>query len=270
MIRVNGQPTDKVAANDRGLAYGDGVFRTLRVRAGQPVCWRLHLDKLREDCARLAITCPEEALLREDLAEAARGLPDGVAKIIITRGAGLRGYAPSSPVEPTRVVMLSPLPDYPAHYASEGVKLHLCDLRLAEQPRLAGIKHLNRLENVLARAEWRDADVPEGVLRDAHDHLVSGTMSNLFLLRKGKLYTSGLNRCGVAGVTRARILALAAELPVSLEIRDIPFAWLEESDEILFCNSVIGVWQGRELAGRRWGRGALTPKIRQLLAEHDD
>ena len=209
MNLVNGIAGDAVSVRDRGLAYGDGVFRTFPLRAGKPVLWQRQYAKLAHDCAALKIECPAAAAFERDLALIAATEPDCVVKIIVTRGDSARGYAPPAEPSPTRVVISSPLPQYPAHYQEHGVRVHLCRIRLAPQPALAGIKHLNRLENVLARAEWNDATIAEGLMCDADDNVIGGTMSNLFLASGGKLLTPQLTRCGVSGVMRDLVIELA-------------------------------------------------------------
>jgi 4-amino-4-deoxychorismate lyase len=270
MILVNGLESSCVSVLDRGLMYGDGVFRTLLLRKGMAIGWQRHHIKLAEDCAALGIACPTEQELEEDLVQAGKNNPDCVAKIIVTRGEGARGYALSPTAKPTRIVVTSPLPDYPAHYADIGVKVHLCDLRLCHQPRLAGIKHLNRLENVLARSEWDAPDIAEGLLLDVNGSVVEGTMSNLFMLKGQELHTPDLSLCGVAGVQRQRIMTLAPDLGLQLKVSRFDLPQLIEANEVLLCNSIFGVWQIRELAGQTWQRGMMTEKIRQLLEQEYD
>ncbi|HEX5337166.1 MAG TPA: aminotransferase class IV, partial [Gallionella sp.] len=153
---VNGVPGNLISIRDRGLLYGDGVFRTLRAVQGKALHWPLHYLKLQHDCAKLGISCPDEAVLCAELDQVLAQHPDGVVKLIVTRGVGARGYTPSADAEPTRIWDVSPLPDYPAAWATQGIKACVCNLRLSAQPRLACVKHLNRLENVLAAAELSD------------------------------------------------------------------------------------------------------------------
>lgn len=269
-IRVNGAAVPHINVTDRGFMYGDGVFRTLRVQDGKALCWPRHYRRLSEDCAALNIVCPDEALLREDLSAACGGQGDGVAKIVITRGESGRGYAPPLEARPSRVVLMSPLPVYPPEYATAGIKARWCDVRLAEQPRLAGIKHLNRLENVLARMEWQDPAVAEGLLLDGHGRVVEGTMSNVFVCHNGVLATPGLSRCGVAGVTRDRVLEWAAGQGVVAVVRDMVADDVLSADEVFLCNSVAGIWPVRELGERRWAKGPVTTAIQTYLEQHDD
>lgn len=269
MILINGLPEDKISVADRGLAYGDGVFRTLAARGGKPLCWRLHYVKLCGDCERLGIPAPEESILLDEISSVAQGRAEYAVKIIVTRGQGERGYALPVQANPTRIVIGSPLPVYPAGNAEEGIKARVCELRLADQPRLAGIKHLNRLENVLARAEWSNIQIAEGLLLDQRGNVIEGVMSNLFILRSGVLLTPDLSRCGVAGVTREHILAWADQAGIPAKIQEIPLDALWDAEEVMMCNSLIGVWQVREIeaSGKTWERGKLTPLIRQSLIE---
>src|SRR5512135_754027 len=155
---VNGAPGNTINAEDRGLAYGDGVFRTLRMQAGRPVCWERQFAKLQHDCGALKIPCPSALVLSSELQQLGKSKPDGVAKIIVTRGIATRGYAPSAQAETTRIVSVSPMTPFQIENAKQGVRVHVCRLRLGHQPLLAGIKHLNRLENVLAASEWQNQD----------------------------------------------------------------------------------------------------------------
>ena len=264
---INGIPSDVVSANDRGLLYGDGVFRTLKRVGGVARCWPRQYAKLAADCAVLGLHCPDAAVLAAELAQ----LPaDCVAKIIVTRGPGARGYAVAADALPTRIVTASVLPVYPDSHYTRGVSVHLCSLRLASQPRLAGVKHLNRLENVLARMEWNDAAIAEGLLLDEAGSVIEATMSNVFACRDGVLHTPDLGRCGVAGVQRERILALAAELGLSTMVAPLSLDDLMAADEMMLCNSVIGVWQVREFNGRVWESGDITARLRSSLEERDD
>lgn len=267
MTLIDGIPADVVSANDRGLLYGDGVFRTLRRAGGVSLCWSRQYRKLAADCAALRLNCPDAALLEAEL----KLLPsDCVAKIIVTRGHAARGYAVAPETLPTRIVTSSPLPIYPQSHYTEGVKVHLCGLRLASQPRLAGIKHLNRLESVLARMEWDDPAIAEGILLDAAGNVIEGTMSNVFCYRAGVLHTPDLSCCGVAGVQRERILDFAAESGVAVRVGKLPLDMLMEAEEIMLCNSVIGIWPVCEFNGRVWQAGSLALQLSRLLAGRDD
>jgi 4-amino-4-deoxychorismate lyase len=269
-VIVNGVRDAGVPALDRGLAYGDGVFRTLAISDGEPTQWRRHYSKLASDCERLGLTPPAERVLRAEVREVSRARVRAAAKVIVTRGVGGRGYRHGAALQPTRIVMSAAFPDYPLEYRRSGVHARMCDLKLACQPALAGIKHLNRLENVLARAEWDDADVAEGLLCDCDGNVVCGTMSNVFMNADGCLVTPDLTRCGVAGVTRERIIEAAAREGVACEIRTIDRDELASATEIFFVNSLIGVWPVKSLGERRYAIGDAARRARQWLEQDHD
>jgi 4-amino-4-deoxychorismate lyase len=264
---VNGWPAQAIDAADRGLMYGDGVFRTLVARAGRPLNWANHYRLLGRDCARLGIACPGEPVL---LAEIARAAPaEAVVKVVITRGSSGRGYAAGEDQEPTRIVAAWPGVPQSPEAARDGVRVRRCEIALAIQPRLAGVKSLNRLENVLARAEWRDPAIREGLLADAEGRLLEATASNVFLARGGVLVTPALTRCGVEGAQRARVLALARAEGIACEVRDTGFEELERADEVFLTNSVIGLWPVAALGERRWAPGVLARRFQRLIEEDD-
>ncbi len=261
-ILVDGGPGADIAADDRGLMYGDGVFRTLRIRNGAPVWLDDHLRRLAEDCARIGLPRVPDQTWRSDIDQLSQLEADGVLKLIVTRGRGARGYRPTAEAEPTRIVMHSPLP--PANQSGDTILARVCNLRLGHQPALAGIKHLNRLENVLAQAEWNDPDIAEGLLLDQDGHLVGGTKSNVFLVRDNGLVTPALSRCGVAGVTRDRVIAIATAAGIRVELNDgLWLANVMRADEVLLCNSLIGLRRIAQLEDRTWD----TPVLYPLLAE---
>jgi 4-amino-4-deoxychorismate lyase len=266
MILVNGRPDARLDALDRGLAYGDGVFRTFRIQQGRPVWWADHYTKLAHDCQALALACPEQHLLLTEVAAVSAELAQGVVKIMVTRGAGTRGYALPDPVSPTRIVVASPLPDQ-ARQATDGVQVRWCDLRLARQPRLAGVKHLNRLENVLARNEWHDPDIAEGLLCDDTGAVVGGTMSNLFIIHEGGMHTPDLGQAGVEGVARLRILQAAGQRGIDVQIRRLEPEEIMAADEVFLSNSVIGVWRVARLVDRQWNPAGWTEQFRLWMHE---
>ncbi|SDG28845.1 aminodeoxychorismate lyase [Phytopseudomonas seleniipraecipitans] len=262
---VDGRPATSLSLGDRGLAYGDGLFETIAVRGGQPVLLDRHLARVGAGCKRLLINL-DSAQLRGELLAFCAELQQGVAKLIVTRGDGQRGYAPSAGA-PRRILQAGVMPAHPPQHAERGVHLFSCQARLAEQPLLAGLKHLNRLEQVLARAEWQDAEHAEGLMRDVSGRVIEGVFSNLFMVRDGMLSTPDLSRCGVAGVMRAELLEQAQSLGIICQVRDIELDELLTADEVFVCNSLYGIWPVRELQGRHWSVGPLTRKL-QAIARH--
>ena len=264
-MRVNGKQGSLIGIRDRGLLYGDGVFRTFLATKGKISRWPLHYQKLQHDCSALGITCPEVSMLSTQLNDLLLQHPDGVVKLIVTRGEGARGYTPPTGAAATIIWDVSPLPAYPADWATYGIKARLCQLRLSQQSRLAGIKHLNRLENVLAAAESNDTQVAEGLLMDASGNVIEGTRSNLFLVSQGRLTTPDLSRCGVAGVQRERVMAWAARHNMPLKVRDIGLDEVMHADELFVVNSIIGLWPVRELEPRLWTDFPVSQQIALYL-----
>ncbi len=261
---VDGQSSESLPLLDRGLAYGDGLFETVAVRRGQPLLLERHLARLAEGCSRLAIPI-DLALIRAELLAFSAVLEEGVAKLLLTRGDSLRGYAFSPSLRPRRILLGSSPVAYPSAHAEQGVRLFPCRTRLAEQPQLAGLKHLNRLEQVLARAEWQDTGHAEGLMRDLSGRVIEGVFSNLFLIRDGVLLTAELSRCGVAGVMRAEVLAQAGNIGIPVQVRDIALVELLEADEVFLCNSLYGIWPVCGFEGHGWPVGTLTRKLQILI-----
>jgi len=270
VFMINGEQGGAIHAMDRAVMYGDGVFRTMRMRQGQVKCWPQQYRKLNSDCQALDILCPAQNILEQELRQLALAEPDCVVKIIVSRGEGGRGYMVPTSVSPNRVLLSSPAPQYPIQYWHEGVKLHLCEIRMSHQPRLAGIKHLNRLENVLARMEWDDTSIPEGLLLDADDWVVEGTMSNIFMRVGQKLRTPDLSACGVAGLQRERILKLASVLGLTPEIANFTLPTLLQAEEIFVCNSVIGVWPVRQIGATPIAPGPVANQMQRILESEVD
>lgn len=270
MTLVDGQPDAGVPADDRGLNYGDGVFRTLAVRGGHVCWWPRQYSKLAADCAAIGIRAPEPAILLSDIHAIVSRLPECALRITVTRGSGGRGYAMPAVARTRRIVSASPLPDYPAAWTSDGVAVRLCELRLSEQAALAGIKHLGRLENVLARAEWEDPEIAEGLLQDQAGCIIEGTRCNLFLVEKGALVTPDLSRCGVAGLTRDLVIEAAACHGLRCSVEPVARARLESADEAFLVNSLIGLWPIAAFGRKRWRKFTVAPLVRKWLDAIDN
>ena len=272
---INGGSEQAISVFDRGFAYGDGVFRTMQMRSGLPVNWPFHYQKLVADCAVIGIVCPSAELLMSDFQKLfeidnfADETPytSEVAKIIITRGEGERGYAPPAVTVPTRVIIKSAMPNYAELNYQQGVQLRVCETRLALQPKLAGIKHLNRLENVLARMEWREESIFEGLLLDQVGNVIECTMSNVFARFGNRLITPDLSQCGVAGITRQRILGLRKVLGLSVLVESLTLVQLLQADEVIICNSLYGAFQVNSIDNKVWPQQELALKIRNMLAD---
>lgn len=255
--RINGKPETGVATDDRGLCYGDGLFETLWLHDGHAPLWPRHMTRLQNGCQRLHLPLPDTDMLWRDVQAVAKDLERVVVRITWTRGRGPRGYAPSRNPQPTCVVSAAELPLPPLDWYHRGIRVRLCRTRLAMQPALAGLKHLNRLEQVLARNEWHDDSVGEGLMLDFEDRVISATAANVFAVRNGRLFTPALTRCGVAGTARAEILAQCADATVA----DMSLSDLQQADECFLTSAVRGIVPVRELAGCTWSIGPVTRRL---------
>lgn len=263
---VNGQLCDQLATDDRGLAYGDGLFETLLSNNGKPALLEWHMRRLQLGCERLAINLDYQGL-RTDIGQLlthCRGR--SIIKIIVTRKAAGRGYKPQRDAGSNRVLSIAAHSVLDQRQQLDGVSLRLCSHRLPINPALAGIKHLSRLDNVLARAEWESQEIAEGLMLDSDGRIVEGTMSNIFAVRDRQLLTPSLHRCGVAGVVRQFIVeVLAPELDMEVGVGDLLIDDLLGADELFICNSVIGIWPVRKFACHHKPVGPITCQLQRQL-----
>lgn len=265
MFLLNGERRQCIDVSDRGFQYGDGLFETIEVSNGRPLFLERHLTRLANGCRRLLIPVPDLALLTQEALQVSAASDRAVLKLIVTRGCGGRGYRQPTQISPTRLFSLHPFPDYPAHFQTDGIVARFCRLRLAINPALAGIKHMNRLEQVLARAEWQDDGIQEGLMLDSNDHVVEGTMTNLFMVKEGILSTPVVTECGVAGVVREMVMEFAQSNNVALLEKQLDKDTLLRADEIFVSNSVIGIWPVTQLEQLRFGVGPLTRSFQALF-----
>lgn len=258
MLWRDGEPRAEGADLDRALEFGDGLFETIAVRDNRPRLLPRHLARLALGCERLGIAPQDPAVLKAEIARAARIPGVGVLKLIVSRGVGGRGYG-VDPLSPSRrwLAMLTPRPR-PARHAVDGVAVCTLTTRLAEQPLLAGIKHLNRLEQVLARRELDAAGLPEGLMLDTSGRVVCGTMTNVYALLDGSIVTPSLERAGVAGVMRAALLDAWRAAGTEVVVRDLWPTELERASEVLLSNALIGVWPVSSLDGRPYAPGPVA------------
>lgn len=250
-VWINGRVAATLDPRDRGLQYGDGLFETMRVRRRGIRLLDYHLQRLDAGCRRLNIEGPAEGPLRRELERIAKRRVQGVLKLILTRGAGHRGYRPSGEERCTRIVTLHPLSRTSLAATSDPVRVRLCATPVSSNPALAGLKSLNRLDSVLARSEWSDSRVWEGLMRDVDQNIVCGTMSNLFLRRGSSLMTPRLDRCGVAGVMRRWVMQQAESLGLTALEGRIRWTELRRADEVFLCNAVLGPVSVGEIKDRQ-------------------
>jgi 4-amino-4-deoxychorismate lyase len=262
---VNGVEGGSISADDRGLQYGDGLFETMGAAGGKVLRFELHMARLAEGCHRLGLPMPSIDAIEADCAKVLEGLGAAVVKLVVTRGPGPRSYVP--PLEPTLTrIVVSTAQQVSEAEASRPISLRICETRLGRNPRLAGIKHLNRLEQVLAGAELRDGAVDEGLMRSTDDRLVCATAANVFMVRAGRLLTPQISDCGVAGVMRELVLRTAAREGLEVEVGDYTLADLERADECFLTNAVRGVRPVGLVEGLRgFEPGPTTARLRAAL-----
>lgn len=253
IISINGVLDASISPLDRGFTYGDGLFETCRYLAGRIPLWEFHRERLLKSAKQLQIPL-DELKLHKYLSGIlillrANKIADAIVKIQITRGVGGRGYRLPDEVNPTYCIIAFTGTPLQSNWFRDGVDVRICDLRLGKNPALAGIKHVNRLEHILARAEWRD-EFAEGLLLDTDDHVIEATVSNLFMVKEGELLTPDLSTSGVAGVMRRVIIdILAVQLNLPVKIVHLKINNLLEADEIFLSNSVFGIWPVNRVDG---------------------
>lgn len=261
MILVNGEESAQIAVNDRGFHYGDGLFETIEVLDSRPMFLEQHLLRLAMGCSSLKIPCINSQLLTDEIQLVCHHAKQGVLKIMVTRGLGGRGYRQPETIQPTRVISLHPFPEYPSIFTKNGINTRFCGTRLGLNPALAGIKHLNRLEQVMARAEWNDPDIQEGIMLDVTGHVIEGTMTNLFYVKSGTIYTDPLQFAGVAGIMRGIICRLIDTLGLTLVEHAYCKETLLAADEAFVCNSLIGIWPIKKIEGISFAVGNTTNQL---------
>jgi 4-amino-4-deoxychorismate lyase len=246
---VNGEVGARVDALDRGLQYGDGLFETIAIVDGRPRFLEWHFERLERGALRLGFPVPDRDRLHAEIHSVASAR-QAVVKIVLTRGPGERGYRPPRAPVPTRIVAAFDWPAWPPAWRA-GLRVGWCRTRLGRNPALAGLKHLNRLEQVLARAEWDDGNMDEGLQCDDRDRVIAATQANLFAKQGGRWVTPRLDECGVAGVMRRAFCLWSAGRGLHVAERDLQVADIERAPALLLTNSLIGARPVGELAGRQ-------------------
>lgn len=264
-IIINGNPQQYIAASDRGLAYGDGLFETIACVNGRLQFFNEHLQRLNNGCQRLSIPLVSESQWLADIRQLAIGKKAAVIKLIITRGSGGRGYRMPQNIQSTRLVSLHEWPAYDTQLHERGARLMTCKTPISINPALAGLKHLNRLDNVLARAEWRDEDILDGLMLDVQGHVIEGTMSNVFAIEDNVLYTPLITQAGVEGVIRQQVMSLAKSLGYGCSQVLLSVAHLSKMDEVFITNSLLGICPVRQLDNVTFKHWPFTESLQQQL-----
>ncbi|MCK5873920.1 MAG: aminodeoxychorismate lyase [Alcanivoracaceae bacterium] len=254
-------------SDDRGLNYGDGLFETVRVSAGRAPLWSRHRDRLALGAQRLGIPFPASLVDSQFAAQMSKA-DQAVIKLVLTRGRGGRGYSAPKQTQPTLLVQQHPLRLPALQHCQDGISVGICDIRLASQPVLAGIKHLNRLEQVMARRQVDQAGWDEGLLLGGNGEPLELTAMNLFARFGEQLWTPDLGLAGVAGVMRSYLIdQLAPEMGLSVRVASGTLSQLRNADELFACNSVAGILPVRKLALWNWPVGDLTRALQGRVSQ---
>ena len=252
-----------ISAEERGLQYGDGIFETMLLRDGQVRYFADHYARLQLGCERLSITPPAIDIIKSDIAQIVRVANAGVLKLTLTRGAGGRGYRSAPSLQPTRMLGLHPLPTVEN---TSGIAVRWCDTRLARNAQLAGIKHLNRIEQVLAQNEWHDAHFAEGLMLDTEGELICATAANVFFFSERTLVTPDLRFSGIRGVMRAQVLAMARLLKIDVEERSVWPQELAAASEVFVTNAIRGLRPVVRLDVQTWQVGPIAQQLSAALS----
>ncbi|WP_438334651.1 aminodeoxychorismate lyase [Edwardsiella tarda] len=264
MYWIDGEEQHQIALSDRGLNYGDGCFTTARVCQGRVDGLRAHLARMRQACDRLQIQGVDWSRWLTEAERYAALLGEGVLKGMITRGSGGRGYDPHGADTPRRIFVTAPAPTHYMALRERGITLTVSPIHLARQPLLAGIKHLNRLEQVLIRAHLAQTQADEALVLDTQDRLVECCAANLFWRCGQQVFTPRLTQCGVDGVMRQRICRLLAQSPYRLQEVESGLAALQQADEVVVCNALMPLLPVNQALGRAFAARTLY----QFLLPH--
>ena len=267
-IWLDGTPTVTLPLPDRGFDFGDGVFETILIHQGTPLFANLHLERLSLGLKALAIPdCIAAARQQLDSVTDAIHGRWSVLRLSVSRGGGQRGYAPPDNVVPRILISVSQL-DRDCGQMTTAAKLCFAKIRLATQPFLAGIKHLNRLEQVLASAQVKAEGVDEAIVLDQNGHLTSVVAGNLFLVHKGQLLTPKLDNCGILG-TRRRLVIERWAPAIGLTVREstLTLSDLQAAEEVFYSNSLQAVRPIARIGQQRWNAHGVCEAIFQCYQE---
>jgi 4-amino-4-deoxychorismate lyase len=244
---VDGKPDDRVAVDDRGLLYGDHLFETIAFVGGRAPLWRFHMARLVRDARRLLMPEPDIDRLASECARLVAERPRAVVRVTLTRGSGGRAYEPPADPSPRRILLCRPWPSGLSADRTRGIVLHTSPIRLSIGPELAGIKHGNRLEQVLAAEHARRAGVDEAALFDVRGRLVEAIAGNLIVIVDGRAVTPGLDEAGVAGVG---LQWLSERVEGDLVTGELDSDKLRRAEGVMVINSIAGIRPVRRLDDR--------------------
>ena len=265
---INGVSAESISARDRGLAYGDGHFTTLLIQEGRARYWPEHLARLQQGCTRLAISPPCWTTLAAELDTLIADQALAVAKIVLTRGEGGRGYDGTGCQQTSRILSLAP---YPMHYQDwqrTGISIGVCQQRIGDSPMLAGLKTLNRLEQVLLKDELAKQGAVEGIVLNCRGFLVEGVSANLFWRRGSTVFTPDLGHGGVDGIMRRQVMSLLRQMGIELRIVEAPLESLWQAEEVWLTNTLMGLVPVTRIEHKEYDSQQVVHRLQeQLLIE---
>ena len=267
MTLINGEPGSTIDINDRGLNYGDGIFETIAVHDGETLLLDMHWLRLAEGCRKLSLIIPDQETIKQELELLAEKINKGIIKIVLTRGVGKRGYRPDPEQTCTRILSSSPWPGKGvAEKKVGGIETFICNHVIYPDPQLAGLKHLNRLTQVLASFEAGKKN-RTGIMCDPDNNLVEAISANIFIIEKNTLKTPELINYGVAGVMREYVLQQARNLDITTEIKVLEKSCLKNADEVFLTNSIIGILPVKRIDNHSFCAGEITNKLMKAIEQ---
>jgi 4-amino-4-deoxychorismate lyase len=254
----------KISPFDRAFQFGDGIFRTFVVDNKKVLHWKYHYQKIVEDCFALKITPPKEKDLLTDIDTLFKSKEKSVGKFIISRGNSERGYKFNEGITHNRFLIKTNMPNIPKEYFEHGVNLFVCKQKLYPSI-LSGIKHLNRLENIMARQEWKGDDYADGILLDQNGYVIECISSNIFMRIGKTIFTPKINQVGVKGVTRGLIIKISKKLGFKINETSFKLNKLLDGEEVFITNSLFGVLQVKKIKKKFWLHQELASIFNQSL-----
>ncbi|WP_299494349.1 aminodeoxychorismate lyase [uncultured Shewanella sp.] len=265
-VWVNGVENGQVKPVDRGLAYGDGLFATMRVSHHEIQFLTGHFNRLSQGAKRLGFDWQASPTLKAHLHQQALTMEHGCIKLLLTRGSGGRGYAAPSQLDITEVVSTHPIPKHYPLWQQRGIALVSSDVTLGRQPRLAGIKHCNRLEQVLIKSVPIPLGFDDYLVLDEQDLVIESSMANLFFVDKEQaVYTPALSHSGVAGMMREQVINGILALGFSVHVKPIPISRLTDFSAAFVTNSLLGVVDVTRINDVMYTSDPLTQMLRTEL-----
>ncbi len=261
VVLINGEEQDKISIFSRNMQYGDGLFETCVAVDNQILFWPRHFSRLEIGREKLSINKIDEGVWLSDIKKAfALSLKKNcIVKLILSRGNTLRGYGYKDDIEPVRIVIISEM--HPSLINKE-FSLEYSISGYHSNPQLAGIKHCNRLEQILARSNLSSN---EAIMLDEKENVISVTQGNIYFIFGNKLLTPKLDRCGVVGSRRSLILELARSLKMDALESNISINQVQQADEVFISNSVIGIQPVHLIETHKLGKNPLTEKIQKAF-----